>query len=128
MKEAITPLSLVFRVALAAAFVFLSCMRTFADDDESELLPAPLPTQTPTNWYTAPSRPIANYPFAVDSSNSLPPSVNFQAISDTNFPGRVPPDTMGAVGPNHVMTMLNTEVRIQSRSGTTNSTASLSNW
>lgn len=103
-------------------------MRTFAADEVSEFLPAPLPTQTPTNWYTAPSRPIANYPFAVDSSNSLPPSVNFQAISDGNYPGRVPPDTMGAVGPNHVMTMLNTEVRIQSRSGVTNSTASLSNW
>ena len=30
---------------------------------------------------------------------------------------RIPPDTHGAVGPNHVMTVLNTEVRIQNRSG-----------
>ena len=31
-----------------------------------------------------------------------------------------PPDTQGAVGTNHVLTMLNTEVRVQNRDGTTN--------
>lgn len=30
----------------------------------------------------------------------------------------IPPDTQGAAGPNHLMVMLNTEVRIQDRSGT----------
>jgi len=40
---------------------------------------------------------------------------NFQALSDNNT--AIPPDTMGAAGPNHVMTMLNTEVGIQLRDG-----------
>jgi uncharacterized protein (TIGR03437 family) len=41
----------------------------------------------------------------------------------TGFPGiadnftAIPPDTMGAVGPRHVVTMLNTQVSIQSRDG-----------
>src|SRR5207253_284713 len=38
------------------------------------------------------------------------------------------PDTMGAVGPNHIMTTLNTQVRIQNRSGGTISTTSLDNF
>lgn len=40
---------------------------------------------------------------------------NFQALPDPAWV--IPPDTMGAVGPDHVMTMLNSEVRIQDRTG-----------
>ncbi len=63
------------------------------------------------------------------SEEEISPSVSpdFPAIGDDNT--SIPPDTHGAVGPNHVMTMLNTQVRIQDRSGTTNfSTVSLNNW
>jgi hypothetical protein len=38
----------------------------------------------------------------------------------------LPPDTMGAVGPNHVMVTLNSEVRVQTKAGIPLSTVSLS--
>ena len=40
----------------------------------------------------------------------------------------IPPDTMGAVGPNHLMVMLNSQVRIQNKTGGTISTVSLSTF
>jgi hypothetical protein len=40
----------------------------------------------------------------------------------------IPPDTMGAAGPNHLMATLNTQVRIQDKSGTTISTVSLDSF
>ncbi|HXG47945.1 MAG TPA: Calx-beta domain-containing protein, partial [Methylomirabilota bacterium] len=43
------------------------------------------------------------------------PSVSFQALPDNNVV--IPPDTHGAVGPNHVFTVLNSQVRVQDRSG-----------
>jgi uncharacterized protein (TIGR03437 family) len=46
----------------------------------------------------------------------VPPAFSgFLALPD-NFTA-IPPDTMGAVGPQHVVTMLNTQVLIQSRTG-----------
>lgn len=44
------------------------------------------------------------------------PGTNFQALTD-NFQF-IPPDTMGAVGPFHVVTALNDRMRIQDRTGT----------
>ena len=50
-----------------------------------------------------------------ERQTSIADSPNFQALTD---PGATrPPDTNGAVGPNHVMTMLNSEVRIQDKAG-----------
>jgi hypothetical protein len=45
------------------------------------------------------------------------PTLNagFQGLPDNDLV--IPPDTMGAVGPSHVMTMLNSAVRIQSKAG-----------
>jgi Putative Ig domain len=51
------------------------------------------------------------------------PSVNFLALSDNN--AVIPPDTQGSVGPNHLMVTLNSQVRIQSKTGSTVSTVSL---
>jgi hypothetical protein len=48
------------------------------------------------------------------------PQPNFPALIDNLV--SIPPDCGGAVGPNHVMTALNTQVRIQNRSGTNLST------
>ena len=46
----------------------------------------------------------------------VPPAFSgFLGLAD-NFTA-IPPDTMGAVGPNHVVTMLNTQLMIQSRTG-----------
>ncbi|MDM8007603.1 MAG: immunoglobulin domain-containing protein [Phycisphaerae bacterium] len=48
----------------------------------------------------------------------------FQGLDDDN--SAIPPDTIGGVGPRHVMTMLNTQVRIHNRNGAvTYSTVSL---
>ena len=54
------------------------------------------------------------------------PAASFAALGDNNT--RIPPDTMGAVGPNHLMVTLNTEVRVQNRSGTALSTVSLESF
>jgi len=81
----------------------------------------------PTNGtiYDAPSLPPL--PSTPVQSVSPSPTNSFQALDDNNT--SIPPDTDGAVGPNHVMTMLNTQVRIQNRTGTTNySTVALSSW
>ncbi len=51
---------------------------------------------------------------------------SFQALGDNG--GSIPPDTHGAAGPNHLMTVLNTQVRIQSKTGTTISTVSLNGF
>ena len=45
----------------------------------------------------------------------VPAFTGFQGLGD-NFTA-IPPDTQGAVGPQHVVTMLNTQVNIQSRNG-----------
>jgi uncharacterized delta-60 repeat protein len=54
------------------------------------------------------------------------PSVSFPALDDNNT--SIPPDTHGAVGPNHVMTTLNTQVRIQDRQGNVLSTMDLNTF
>ncbi|MDO8587733.1 MAG: hypothetical protein Q7T82_11910 [Armatimonadota bacterium] len=54
------------------------------------------------------------------------PAASFAALGDNNT--RIPPDTHGAAGPNHLMVTLNTEVRIQNRGGTNLSTVSLQSF
>ena len=54
------------------------------------------------------------------------PSLDFQGLGDANF--SIPPDTHGAVGPNHIMTALNTQVRIQTKTGGTLSTVTLNSF
>jgi outer membrane protein assembly factor BamB len=54
------------------------------------------------------------------------PAATFEALLD-NFT-RVPPDTHGAVGPSHLVVALNSEVRIQNRSGVTLSLVTLENF
>lgn len=51
------------------------------------------------------------------------PVQNFEGLNDSDT--SIPPDTHGAVGPNHIMVTLNTQVRILNRSGGTISTVSL---
>ena len=51
------------------------------------------------------------------------PVINFLALPDDGT--SIPPDTHGAVGPNHVMTVLNTQVRVQNRNGGVLTTVSL---
>ena len=65
--------------------------------------------------------PLEKGPTAVESG---PASLSFLALPDNNTV--IPPDTYGAVGPSHVMTMLNSQVRIQNKAGDSISTVSLS--
>lgn len=57
---------------------------------------------------------------------STSPSLTFNALDDNNT--TIPPDVNGAVGPNHVMTTLNSQVRIQSLTGTIISTVTLNSF
>jgi Bacterial Ig domain len=54
------------------------------------------------------------------------PAASFLALADDNTV--IPPDTMGAVGPNHVMAALNSQVQIQDRSGGIISTVSMDSF
>ena len=55
---------------------------------------------------------------ATDSTlQSLPPVSSFAAVADNG--AVIPPDTEGAVGPNHLMEALNSQIVIQDRSGNT---------
>ena len=60
-----------------------------------------------------PARQPATAPTA--AATVIPNFSGFQGLAD-NFTA-IPPDTEGAVGPQHVVTMLNTQVMIHSRSG-----------
>ncbi len=58
-----------------------------------------------------------------NAQTSFSPIINFNGIDDIN--SVIPPDVGGQVGPNHVMTALNSFVRISDRTGTPLSTVSL---
>jgi hypothetical protein len=59
-----------------------------------------------------------------DQQTGLEP--NFPALGDNNT--TIPPDVGGAVGPNHVMTTLNSQVRIQDKAGVVISTVTLNGF
>lgn len=84
-------------------------------------LPVPRRTESPqvNDERGEPEGPSV-YPLDIPSPA---PAASFLALGDNNT--AIPPDTIGAVGSNHVMTTLNTEVRIQNRSGSNLSTVSI---
>jgi hypothetical protein len=69
---------------------------------------------------SGPSAPVAQ------PVENLLAGSSFQALADSGV--TIPPDTMGAVGPNHLVTMLNSQVRIQNKSGGILGTVSLSTF
>jgi len=56
-----------------------------------------------------------------DNADTIQP--NFPGLGDNNT--SIPPDVGGAAGPNHLMVTLNTQVRVQDKSGVTISTVGL---
>src|SRR5262245_43214875 len=80
----------------------------------------PLPSLAPP----APAG-LAGGPVTVAASSPTL-ATSFLALPDTNTV--IPPDTMGAAGPAHLMVMLNSQVRIQSKSGTDLGTVSLATF
>jgi uncharacterized repeat protein (TIGR01451 family) len=89
--------------------------------------PASPTTATPVHE-TNPATPLTD-PFsdpfftAASAPPSPPPSASFLALGDNDVSFN--PDTQGAVGPNHLMTTLGSQVRIQDRAGGVISTTSL---
>jgi len=59
---------------------------------------------------------LAGPPLAPGGGAPFDITASFLALDDNNH--GIPPDTMGAVGPSHLVTMLNPEVRVQDKSGT----------
>ncbi len=60
------------------------------------------------------------------AQNSPATTADFQGLTDDNT--AYPPDTHGAVGTNYIVTMLNTQVRIQTRAGTNVQTMTLAQF
>jgi hypothetical protein len=73
-----------------------------------------------------PVTPSAPEPLSGAGKSLIPATNGFQALLDDA--STIPPDTMGAAGPNHLMTMLNSQVRIQDKTGTDLGTVTLSTW
>ena len=82
-------------------------------------VPAPLagPIRTPAAERQRVVEAPSEIPHALPIHASAPsPAASFLALDDINT--SIPPDTHGAAGPNHVMTVLNTEIHVQDRAGT----------
>ena len=89
-------------------------------DEEARNKPIPTGAFTPSDaTAAAASRVEASLPSPALSSN-------FAALDDDNT--RIPADTHGAVGANHLLVALNSQVRIQTKTGTTISTVSLNGF
>ena len=115
---------------LATTLVFVVALPYAMDVRAGEVAPfMPLTNNlpVPTNAIIRKAPGPIPYPFVPAQSISPSPTNSFRALDD--FGHTIPPDTQGAVGPNHVMTMLNTDVLIQNRTGTTNfSNVSVFEW
>jgi hypothetical protein len=87
-------------------------------------MPGPAPREIGPSSGAQPrqSSPSVDQP---EGANPLGPTLGFgfQALGDNNT--AIPPDTDGAVGPAHVMTMVNTQVHIQNKAGGSVSLVSL---
>jgi len=93
--------------------------------------PRVVPRFGPTKPAPAPPESSPPGPPALDPHSLAKPMAPALAASFVALPDNgtsIPPDTMGAVGPNHLMTTLNTQVRIQTKDGAVVSTVSLLNW
>ncbi len=87
-------------------------------------IPGDLPVTRSTGVPARPAPAVASGPLPAPLSPA--PATSFLALADNNT--AIPPDTHGAVGPNHLMVTLNTQVRMQDRSGGTLLTATLNQF
>lgn len=78
------------------------------------------PTEPPID------EPIGDRTLCIGTSRL--PAIALQALALGDSNTIIPPDTMGAVGPNHIVTMLNSQVRIQSRAGVERSVVGLTTF
>ena len=92
-------------------------------------MPAPAPRELPAKTPLLNQSPAQQQKFASaqpDATLGPPLLTSFAALGDDNT--FIPPDTHGGVGPNHLMTMLNSQVRIQNLAGGIISTVSLASF
>src|SRR5437879_849108 len=103
-------------VGLLAGLTILS-NNLFAQPQEVHYQPVP-PRTVNTNGATflPDHSQIPLPPGGTPQQNSPGTTTDFQGLTDNNT--FYPPDTHGAVGTNHVVTILNSQVRILTRSGT----------
>ena len=102
---------------LQAGDAFSQAIETSKTVPYFRLLPAkpPVPPEAIGRWQeTAPSSP-SQTPSATVASETPAPTASFAALGDNNT--AIPPDVHGAVGPNHLMVTLNSQVRFQTRTG-----------
>jgi phosphatidylinositol-3-phosphatase len=74
--------------------------------EDGKVLPADAFIQREESRTSAGAQPLVASPA---------PSTGFQALPDDNT--SIPPDTQGAVGPGHLMATMNSQIRIQNKSG-----------
>ncbi|HLX62646.1 MAG TPA: hypothetical protein VKX17_15315, partial [Planctomycetota bacterium] len=92
-------------------------------------LESPAPSSRPLRHNLALQNALRNLmpSSAVSARGALLPTIGFDALPSNDGP--VPPDTNGAIGPNHAMTALNTQIRVQDKAGVlVGTTASLSQF
>lgn len=96
-------------------------------DASPDFLPIPrkgtVPPEAVGRWQETEPSAVPQIPNTVTSTGTPPPTASFAALGDNNT--AIPPDVHGAAGPTHLMTTLNTQVRIQNRAGVNISTVSL---
>ena len=119
-------------VAAARAVVNFSDLAARADaQSPAKRKDVPLTRRGPLRTAWAPANTSFS-PMPAPELASPSSATDFLALPDSDgLPGGVsivPPDTHGAVGPNHVMTTLNSQVRIQNRSGSVISTVLIDNF
>jgi hypothetical protein len=85
-----------------------------------------VPPEAAGRWQEDTPSPGPQISSDVASNGTPAPTASFAALGDNNT--RIPPDVHGAAGPNHLMTTLNTQVRIQNRAGSIISTVLLSSF
>jgi len=106
------------------------------DTIKTEVIPIGMPDSSPpslppiTVTQTESQKPVRESAAAL-LSNTITLQTNFIAMPDiVDIYGwlRIPPDTMGVAGPNHLMTTLNSHVRIQNKDSSVVSTVTLNDF
>lgn len=111
-------------------FLTLETDDEFGDGAASERLPDNLPISTARLVKSVAARALAATATPATTATQLPPSpapASSFLGSEDNL-SSIPPDTDGAVGPNHIMVALNGRVRILRRDGQTISTVGLTQF
>ncbi|MBI2928793.1 MAG: hypothetical protein HYY24_24280 [Verrucomicrobia bacterium] len=112
--------------------------QAWAPQSVAEWIVREAPLLTPEGRRSAPTKDV--FPFAAALEKPFEPpaapqtiGASFQAINlqdqfDDFSSGSIPPDTMGAIGPNHFMEVINSSVAIYDRGGTQISHVSLDSF